>query len=277
MGMIGNAPVAGIISGGNVQDGSITNADLAAGVAVANLGYTPVNKAGDTMSSTLYSTKAAAYTTAGARFALDKTSIGNHHISAPEGGADALHCKVFGTTFAPYTSGQTQAGVVFSENGYDGVGVGFFGSSDYAAGPSLHGSFTPGGIFTTPNNPGFYAYANGGSVGAGSAASFTVAAAMQRGSSYSSGSGRFTAPVSGMYYAFFNAVPVPSDSGFTIYITKNGGDFARTYGYGNSYNGCSCSAPIYLAQNDYLQYWIQGVNGQAAAVNNGEYGAWLIG
>lgn len=47
MGMIGNAPVAGIISGGNVQDGSITNADLAAGVAVANLGYTPVNKAGD--------------------------------------------------------------------------------------------------------------------------------------------------------------------------------------------------------------------------------------
>lgn len=53
MGMIGNAPVAGIISGGNVQDGSITNADLAAGVAVANLGYTPVNKAGDTMTGDL--------------------------------------------------------------------------------------------------------------------------------------------------------------------------------------------------------------------------------
>lgn len=40
---------ASTITGSNIASATITNANLASGVAVANLGYTPVNKAGDTM------------------------------------------------------------------------------------------------------------------------------------------------------------------------------------------------------------------------------------
>lgn len=53
MGMIGNAPYQGLIGAGNIQDGAVTAAKLAAAAAVGNLGFTPVNKAGDTMSGAL--------------------------------------------------------------------------------------------------------------------------------------------------------------------------------------------------------------------------------
>lgn len=73
MGYIGNAPAAGLISGDNVQDGTIQTADLANGAVTTakvadsavtaakmassavtdKLGYTPVNKAGDTMTGAL--------------------------------------------------------------------------------------------------------------------------------------------------------------------------------------------------------------------------------
>lgn len=83
MGMIGNTPAAGLIGGGNIQDGSVDTIDIAnsaittakvadgavttakvtdgnitaaklASTAVTDkLGYTPVNKAGDTMTGSL--------------------------------------------------------------------------------------------------------------------------------------------------------------------------------------------------------------------------------
>ena len=45
--------------------GSVTSAMLAAGVAIANLGYTPVNKAGDTATNLLITNSALAVTSAG--------------------------------------------------------------------------------------------------------------------------------------------------------------------------------------------------------------------
>jgi hypothetical protein len=73
MGMIGNTLAQGLISGANIQDGtvdtpdlkdgavttakhadgSVTNAKMASGAAVANIGYTPFNKAGDTLTGPL--------------------------------------------------------------------------------------------------------------------------------------------------------------------------------------------------------------------------------
>ncbi|MBA3811526.1 MAG: hypothetical protein H0X27_07775 [Caulobacteraceae bacterium] len=53
--------------GGPVQiaAGAITNTQLAAGVAVANLGYTPLNKAGDTATNLLLANSVLASTSAG--------------------------------------------------------------------------------------------------------------------------------------------------------------------------------------------------------------------
>jgi hypothetical protein len=54
MGMIGNAPYAGVIDTGNILDGAITSAKIkAAADLIAKLGYTPVNKAGDSMNGAL--------------------------------------------------------------------------------------------------------------------------------------------------------------------------------------------------------------------------------
>jgi hypothetical protein len=60
MAYIGNAPAAGIVDSGNILDGSINTADLADAAVTAaklaaaaitdKLGYTPLNKAGDTIS-----------------------------------------------------------------------------------------------------------------------------------------------------------------------------------------------------------------------------------
>lgn len=57
MGMIGNTPYQGIIQTGNIQDGAITGPKISAAAAILEkLGYTPVNKAGDTMSGDLTGT-----------------------------------------------------------------------------------------------------------------------------------------------------------------------------------------------------------------------------
>lgn len=63
MAYIGNAPAAGIVNSGNILDGSINTSDLADAAVTAQklaaaaitdkLGYTPVNKAGDTMTGML--------------------------------------------------------------------------------------------------------------------------------------------------------------------------------------------------------------------------------
>lgn len=54
MGMIGNAPYQGVIDTGNILDGAITSAKIkAAADLISKLGFTPVNKAGDTMSGAL--------------------------------------------------------------------------------------------------------------------------------------------------------------------------------------------------------------------------------
>lgn len=71
MGMIGNTLALGLVSGANIQDGSVdtadikdnavTNAKLASNAFLLNLGYTPINKAGDALGGGSY-TKGAVST-----------------------------------------------------------------------------------------------------------------------------------------------------------------------------------------------------------------------
>ena len=63
MGMIGNSLAMGLISGANIQDGTVDTVDLkdyavtpakvASGMVVTHLGFTPANKAGDTLTGDL--------------------------------------------------------------------------------------------------------------------------------------------------------------------------------------------------------------------------------
>ena len=53
----GTLPIA------RIADGAVTSAKLASGVAVANIGYTPVNKAGDTLSGDLTVSKSSGTST----------------------------------------------------------------------------------------------------------------------------------------------------------------------------------------------------------------------
>lgn len=75
----------GAITTSKIYDASVTSGKLAAGVAVANLGYTPVNKAGDTISGALNFTGEG-------RFLFHNTAFQGGRVyvdtASPSGGAD---------------------------------------------------------------------------------------------------------------------------------------------------------------------------------------------
>lgn len=71
MGMIGNAPYQGVIDTGNIVDGAVTAAKLKAAADITNkLGYTPANKAGDTMTGALVVQQSVSSTVNDANFNL---------------------------------------------------------------------------------------------------------------------------------------------------------------------------------------------------------------
>jgi hypothetical protein len=78
------------------------------------------------------------------------------------------------------------------------------------------------------------------------------------GSHYNSGTGRFTAPISGYYYVSLSILGTTS-SGIEGSIKKNGSVVVNTRGGGASgYTSASSSSVIYLATNDYLFAYVEG-------------------
>ena len=79
-------PGDGVVTTAKLADGAVTNVKLAAGVAVANLGYTPLNKAGDTIGGDLTRSGKGVY------LYHDDSSLASGKItvstSAPSGGAN---------------------------------------------------------------------------------------------------------------------------------------------------------------------------------------------
>jgi hypothetical protein len=108
MGMIGNTPYQGIIQSGNLQDGAVTTskvadsaltaAKLAAAAVTDKLGYTPVNKAGDTLTGAVVVQQSISATSNDSNFAsggrravMDLWAAGNRgRIGSVNGGGSAV-------------------------------------------------------------------------------------------------------------------------------------------------------------------------------------------
>lgn len=106
---------------------------------------------------------AGGISTAGAgRFSLGTGSQLDIHINSNTGGSAPATCQQYGITFTN-ASGQTQGGLVLSENNSDGTGIALYTTDSYAAGPKQS-------FYVDPNG---HTYVRGG-LGIGTTASTTT-------------------------------------------------------------------------------------------------------
>jgi hypothetical protein len=106
---------------------------------------------------------AGGVSTAGAgRFSIGTGTQLDLHISSNTGGSGPATCQQYGITFTN-ASGQTQGGLVLSENNSDGTGIALYTTDSYAAGPKQSFYVDPVG----------HTYVRGG-LGVGTTASTTT-------------------------------------------------------------------------------------------------------
>lgn len=263
---------------------AMLNEVIAAGEAATAALASKVSKSGDTMTGSLTSNKAEILTTSGSRFNLTKTSVGNQHIIATNQGATNTTCKIHGFTFAP-PSTETQAGIVFSENGADGTGIGMYTTSSYASGPQLGLVLEPDGAVLKPRHPAFYVqHTSANGVNQSNAVIILNTVQFDRTSSYNTSNGRYTAPINGCYQFFFGTIK--SDNGVTpdgyvsrFRMRKNGTNFSTELrlsengGYGDS---ASLVALVNLAKGDYVDVYITDAGGWYGSTY-AHFGGYLIG
>lgn len=116
------AGLAAVASSGSASDlstGTLPNARLASGAAVANLGYTPVNKAGDTMTGPLTVTALTS-----SQVMAPQTATNGGFINTGVLGNSGVAWEVFGTV-NPNSQGSSYVDVI---HGYIYIGYGWNGS-----------------------------------------------------------------------------------------------------------------------------------------------------
>jgi hypothetical protein len=214
----------------------ITGAKLATGAAVNNLGYTPVNQAGDTMTGTLT-------------------------VAAGSASAPSLT-----------RSGNTNTGISLESNAIRIVGGGneaiVIDNSGFVRRPN-HPAFavsaTTGWLYASN-------YGGTGTFECGSIMGWNNASHQTGGSNWNPSNGRYTAPVSG-YYVFHNVWYFLNDNNSTpsyvhTWIARNGNvnwlPGGRTpynmnmHGNRNNYDdGANYSAVFQLNAGEYASVWIR--------------------
>jgi hypothetical protein len=158
-----NSTIVSRDASGNFSAGTITaslngNANTATTATSATSATTATNQSGGTVNATtmVSSGRYTRNTTGGinstsARFALTTGQQADYHIASSVNGSSPTNTQEYGITFS-IPGGNTQAGILFSENGSDGTAIGFFCTNSYASGPQLRGSFDPSGNFLAAGN-----------------------------------------------------------------------------------------------------------------------------
>lgn len=221
------------INGVDIINGTVSANKLAAGAAVSNIGYTPVNKAGDLMTGNLNTTgeQLAIVRATGnmARLTLQNTNR-NWSISN------------YGSQFAPN---------------------GNFVIADETAG-AVRFSIDSSGRLRIPSQAGFGSFTAAQRTSDGQFANYAGATGnFNTGGHFNASTGRFTAPIGGIYLV---TATVKSDNGSTttrglMRLFINGGQYdeiAEAYG---PYQDVGCAQMIALNANDFLHLTIEGASG----------------
>jgi hypothetical protein len=255
------------INGVDLINGTVSANKLAAGAAVSNIGYTPVNKAGDTIQGGAW---------------LDFQTSASVSLKG-------IRAIPFGYG-APYTALQIGSGIspqnialgvdvsAIPGGNFSGLGKDIFvpnsanfftpnsGNTDFIA-PMR---FDSGGRVIKPLTPAFFARRNssqGGGVYIGDVVG------LNNGSHYNSSNGRFTAPVTGIY--LFSAAFLPNSStGALAYIRKNGTQVSDTMYNLASDNYASTVVHVQMTAGDYADFYLAS-DGTEGAYSH--FGGHLIG
>ena len=143
------------------------------------------------------------------------------------------------------------------------------------------------GIVTMPSQPGFFAAQSGGSIASGTDTELTGYAtpSVNRGSNFNASTGRFTAPVAGLYsfngYAqWSSSTSISAGTVLYVYIKVNSTTITRTQ-IDQIVTGDSQSIPVALVYQlnatDYVSFWVYQSSGSNKTLNSYAFMGHLIG
>lgn len=186
------------INGVDIINGTVSANKLAAGAAVSNIGYTPVNKAGDTMTGNLI---------------------------APTVRGTGTTDTAFPATLLIYNSGENMGRVVVGKTSatagdFNKIALSIHNQVDSR--DVLIGNI--GGQVTLPYQPSFFAFSNTSGWGWSNGVLPFDSTQWNVGNYYNTSTKAFTAPVAGKYFFRVNGTPSGGFGNFFWIIRKNGVD-----------------------------------------------------
>jgi len=219
------------INGVDIINGTISANKLAAGAAVSNIGYTPVNKAGDTMTGELV---------------VPKVGVG------VSGSSYQIHNRVFGNAEIATQYGTGNIAVLGAYS--DGAGFGIAGTIAVKADSA--------GRVTMPYQPAFKAQWANGSFNFGAGVTFWDQAVFNIGGHYNTANGRFTAPVTGTYHFVLQSQHYGGTTATGYHdIRLNGGDLNCRWEDANAqsnYNAGCVSVTVRMNAGDWVDCYSSG-------------------
>jgi hypothetical protein len=242
---------ANAVTTAKIADANVTSGKLASGAAVSNIGYTPVNKAGDTMTSKL-TIQTSAY-----GLKLDGTSRSDIELVHTNAGTDL------------------KRRIIRSIDGEFRVGLENDASSSYLN----HLNIDSSGRVTKPYQPAFLARGIPQSYTGGTPKYGSSSIPFNIGSHYSQSTGRFTAPIAGKY--LFYALGVTNNSSYFYgFFAKNGNAitaFRSSDPTTFSYLQASSMLLIDMVANDYVEISINGGTLHQGSSEESQFGGYLVG
>lgn len=263
---------------GTPSDGTVTAAKMAAGAAVGNLGYTPLNKAGDTVLSggRLQFQNSDGYSLYGIRGTRYGYSSSYRAIQIGNGLNDENIS--LGVDVSAISGGS------FSGNGKDIVvphTVNFSmpnaSNNDFI----VPMRFDSGGRVITPLQPVFHCERTSGNIPANNGVTAFNNALLNRGNHYNTSTGVFTAPVTGVYrFSVCWGRLDPTGANDILCGFRRNGSRYGTYWFDPANNSSASiyfyfvmEAEIQLSANDTVDAYAAG--GSGSFLTNS--GSWFIG